>query len=92
MTSLNMIPIPNPEVVGRIVDNEAVLVIPGKGKVKVLNEAGARIWALVDGSRSVKDIAGQIFNEFAVSRSDAEKDTLDFIQQLLVKDIIRRGG
>lgn len=92
MTSINMIPIPNPEVVGRVIDNEAVLVIPGKGKVKVLNEAGARIWALVDGSRSVKDIAGQIVSEYKVSQTQAEKDTLEFIQQLLAKDIVRRGG
>jgi hypothetical protein len=88
MLSVNKIPVPNPEVVGRIVDNEAVLVLPGKGEVKVLNEVGARIWSLVDGHRSVKEIAEQIFAEFKVSLPEAEQDVADFIQQLLDKGII----
>jgi hypothetical protein len=88
MLSVNKIPVPNPEVVGRIVDNEAVLVLPGKGEVKVLNEIGARIWSLVDGRRSIEEIAKQIFAEFKVSQPEAEQDVADFIQQLLVKGII----
>jgi hypothetical protein len=88
MLSVNKIPVPNPEVVGRIVDNEAVLVLPGKGEVKVLNEVGARIWSLVDGRRSIEEIAKQIFAEFKVSQPEAEQDVADFIQQLLVKGII----
>ena len=43
------IPQPNPEAIGRIVDREAVIVLPQKGKVKVLNEVGAAIWDLIDG-------------------------------------------
>lgn len=88
MLTLNIIPLPNPEVVGRIIDNEAVLVLPGKGEVKVLNEVGGRIWSLIDGQRSIKDIANDICREFKVSQSDAEGDTLIFLQQLWDKEII----
>ena len=88
MLTLNIIPLPNPEVVGRIIDNEAVLVLPGKGEVKVLNEVGGRIWSLIDGQRSIKDIAVDICREFKVSQSDAEGDTLIFLQQLWDKEII----
>jgi hypothetical protein len=80
--------VPNLQVAGRILDDEAVLVLPGKGEVKVLNEMGSRIWSLVDGHRSVKEIAGQIYTEFKVSQFEAEKDVLAFIQQLTEKDII----
>jgi len=92
MLTLNIIPLPNPEVVGRIVDDEAVLVLPGKGKVTVLNEVGGRIWSLINGQRSIKDIAGDICREFKVSQSDAERDTLIFLQQLWDKEIITIGG
>jgi hypothetical protein len=83
-----MIPLPNPEVVGRIIDDEAVLVQPGKGEAKVLNEVGGRIWSLIDGQRNIKDIAATINCEFNVSQSEAESDTLTFIQQLWDKEII----
>ena len=88
MLTLNIIPLPNHEVVGRIIDNEAVLVLPGKGEVKVLNEVGGRIWSLIDGQRSIKGIASDICREFKVSQSDAEGDTLIFLQQLWDKEII----
>jgi hypothetical protein len=88
MLSLNMIPLPNPEVVGRMIDNEAVLVLPGKGMIKVLNEVGGRIWTLIDGKQSVEAIAAKIHGEFKVSQSEAESDTLAFIQQLWDKEII----
>jgi hypothetical protein len=91
MLSVNMVPVPNPEVVGRIVDNEAVLVLPGKGEVKVLNEVGSLIWSLVDGRRSIKEIAAQINAEYKVSQPEAENDALAFIQQLMDKGIVASG-
>jgi len=91
MLSVNMVPVPNPEVVGRIVDNEAVLVLPGKGEVKVLNEVGSLIWSLVDGRRSIKEIATQINAEYKVSQPEAENDALAFIQQLMDKGIVASG-
>jgi hypothetical protein len=92
MVSVNSVPVPNQQVIGRIVDNEAVLVSPGKGEVKVLNEVGSRIWSLIDGQRSVEDIAGCICLEFKVSLVDAENDTMAFIRQLADKNIISIGG
>ena len=40
---LDSIPVMLPTVVGRVVDEEAVLVLPEQGQVKVLNQVGARI-------------------------------------------------
>jgi hypothetical protein len=40
---------------GRRLEHEAVVVLPDKGEVKVLNEVGAQIWALADGTRSVRN-------------------------------------
>ncbi len=72
----------------RIVDGEAVIVIPQKGVVTVLNETGSAIWQLLDGGKTVEDIMNIISSEFNVSREEAEKDTLDFIKELEEKDMV----
>jgi len=87
-------PIPDPVVVGRVMESdrpgetEAVLVIPSRGKVKVLNEVGTRIWKMVDGQRSVREIAAKIWEEYDVEQVEAEDDTLEFIKELVNKKVI----
>ena len=88
MISLENVPIQNPAVVGRIVSGEAVIVLPKKGQVKVLNEVGARIWSLIDGVRTVREIVAIIIIEFAVSEEEAKIDTREFLTQLAEREII----
>lgn len=83
-----IIPIPNPAVVARSVENEAVLLLPEQGQVRVLNEVGARIWQLVDGKRSIVDIAAVLSTEYEVALSDAETDTLAFLQLLAERGLV----
>jgi hypothetical protein len=56
--------------------------------VKVLNDVGAQIWALADGSRSVRDIAAALCNDYEVSSAMAEVDTLKFLTELQQKGLI----
>ncbi len=88
MLNLDSKPKPNASVQGRQLENEAVLVLPDKGEVKVLNEVGARIWALTDGRRSVRQIAATVSAEYNVAAAVAEADTLEFVQQLLAKGLV----
>lgn len=94
MISLDKIPIPKTGVVGRVLENqdpsktEAVIVLPEKGQVKVLNEVGTRIWSLIDGKRRLREIISIIVSEYQVNNEIAEKDTLAFIEELIQKDII----
>lgn len=87
MLTLDVYPAAAPGVVGRLVDDEAVLVLPARGEVKVLNEVGARIWELSDGNRTVREIARIICEEYAVEADAAEADTLAFL-----KDLLDRGA
>ncbi len=48
-----------------------------------LNEVGARVYELVDGKRSVRDIYAVIVDEFDVSAEQAEADVSQFVEQLL---------
>ena len=88
MISLDTIPIRNPNIIGRVVDNEAVLVIPDRGKIKVLNEVGASIWELIDGKRNIQAISVEICNQFEVEQSTAEIDSVNFITELLDRGIV----
>jgi len=72
----------------RIIDGEAVIVTPQKGVVTVLNETGSGIWQLLDGRNTVEDIINVISSEFSVSREEARKDTLCFIEELIEKDMV----
>jgi hypothetical protein len=85
---LEACPRPAAKARGRLLDREAVIVLPDRGEVKVLNEVGARIWALADGSRSVREIAAAIAGNYDVSPAQAEADTVMFLQELREKALI----
>lgn len=87
--NLESVPFQAPEVVGRTVKDEAILVMPEKGKVKVLNQSGARIWEMVDGRRSIRQIAAQICQEYEVEATEAEMDALAFIRDLVERGVLK---
>jgi len=88
MIPMNSYAVPNPAVAGRLVEGEAVLVLVEQGQVKVLNEVGARIWALADGARTLRQIAAALCDEYDVNQAQAEADTLGFVAQLAELGII----
>jgi hypothetical protein len=80
---------PLPGVVGQVIEGEAVLVLPERGEVKVLNPVGARIWQLADGHRTLGDIVAVICAEYAVEPAQAQADVLDFAAELARKGVVR---
>lgn len=88
MLNLDSKPKLNASVQGRQFENEAVLVLPDKGEVKVLNEVGTQIWQLADGCRTVREIATAIGADYAVPPPEIETDTLEFIAELAAKGIV----
>ena len=80
--------LPESGVVGQILKDEAVLLLPSQGEVKVLNAVGARIWSLIDGTRTIAQIAAALTVEYAVEQAQAEADTVAFIADLLRRNII----
>jgi len=77
----------DPSVVFRKVADEFILV-PIKQKasevesIYTMNDVASRIWELINGKRSLKDIKKIIIKEFEVSPEEAEKDLVDFSKQL----------
>lgn len=86
--TLDSYPAPADQARGRRLEHEAVVVLPGKGQVKVLNEVGAQIWLLADGSRTVREIVTAVCRDYDVSPDAAEADTLMFLTELQQKGLI----
>jgi hypothetical protein len=79
---LDSLPRQAPNVVSRQIEDEAVLVHPLQGKVRVLNAVGARVWELADGQRTVAEIAQTITTEYDVELPRAQADVLAFCDDL----------
>jgi hypothetical protein len=86
-SNLEKLYIKEPSVVFRKVAEEFILV-PIKQKagdvesIYTMNEAGGRIWELIDGVRRLNEIKDIIVEEFEVSPEEAEVDIFEFLQQL----------
>ena len=77
----------NPNVVAREIAGEQILVPIRKqaaetAAIYVLNETGARIWALMDGQRSLAEIRDALVQEYDVEPETAKADLLEIVQQL----------
>jgi hypothetical protein len=86
--TLSSYPAPAEHVRGRCLDREAVVVLPDRGEVKVLNEVGAQIWLLADGTRSVRDIVVALCAKYEAPFAVIEADTLKFLAELQHKGLI----
>ena len=82
------IPVRNPEIIGKLAEDEAVLVMPQKGQVKVVNEVGAVIWELIDGKRTIERIIEEIVSQFDVDHVTAETDVFNFISELNEREMV----
>ena len=57
-------------------------------KLRGLNATGARVWDLIDGVRSVEDIARALAAESGIDLSRALADVQAFVQLLLDRNLI----
>lgn len=83
MNWLEVQPDKHPHTASRLVDGEAVIVLPEQGKVKVLNAVGSRIWELADGTRPVRDIADLIQQEYEVDHDQVREEVVAFVEQMV---------
>jgi hypothetical protein len=74
-------------VVSRKIANEFILIpirqnVADLESIYTLNEVGARIWELMDGKMTMREIKEKIVEEFEVTVHEAEKDIAEYLQQL----------
>jgi coenzyme PQQ biosynthesis protein PqqD len=78
----------DPSVAWRVIQGEAVMVLPSTGKVHTLNAVGTRFWELVDGQRSLAEIAGQLEEEFEAPSETIATDCRRFASELAERRLL----
>jgi len=87
--ALNRIPVKAAHTASQVIDGEAVVLdIPGK-TLRGLNPVGSRIWELVDGTRTLTDIARVVAGEYARSESEVLRDVVIFLNELAERRVIQ---
>jgi len=76
------------DVAWRMIDGEAVIITPADSTMHTLNDVGTRIWELMTGKRSLKEVSQVLCAEFDVDESRAEKDTIWFVECLAKKGLV----
>lgn len=72
----------------RIVDGEAVMVLPATGKVHTLNAVGTRFWELIDGGRTLDEVAAQLAEEFDAPSERIATDCRAFAVELRERGLL----
>ena len=88
MNFMQQYPAPHPQTAGRVIDGEAVLILSDNSEVNVLNTVGTRIFELADGHHTVSMIVNTIVQEYDVSEEQAEKDTRNFLIQMVDRNVL----
>ncbi len=75
-----------PDLIWRLLDDNAVVVSPGAGEVRVLNQMGTVIWQLLVEENNTGDIENFLVTNYEVSQQQAKSDL-----QLFFDDLTERG-
>lgn len=94
---LDKIPQKNTELAWRVIDSETVIIpldeqTSDSEKINFLNETGTRIWELIDGKNSIKDIVVMIVKEYEIDEEEGKKEVINFIKKLERKNLVKLGG
>jgi len=85
------------DVVARIIEDELIIVplVAGIGdmddELYTMNETGKAIWLLLDGEKSLRDIAGDLATEFDAPPGQIEKDVLGLMTELVHRKMVVVG-
>lgn len=92
-----MHPRQRPDLTGRTVDGEAVLLDRNGGRVHQLNLTASFVWSKLDGSTSPHDVAVAVAEAFDVEPETAARDVAAILEQfrtlnLLEAEVNERRG
>ena len=92
MEILNKYPIKSNATASRVLEGEAVVVLPLESVVHTFDLVGTRIWELATGSNKLSKIINAIQDEFEVEADKAKQDAIEFIEELVSKNILTLSG
>jgi hypothetical protein len=77
-----------PDVLFRVVGDEAVLVNLNTEMYLGLNAVGARMWSLLGSSRSIEAACDALIEEYDVDAAELRRDLAVFVDQLLDQKLL----
>ncbi len=77
-----------PDLIWRLLDDNAVVVSPGIGEVRVLNQVGTVIWQLLVEENSPEEIEQYLVNHYEVSHDKAKSDLFQFFDDLANRGVV----
>ena len=86
--------VPSENVVARMIEDELIIVPLTSGigdaedELYTLNETGKAIWQLLDGKRTLHDVARALTAEFDCTEDEIEQDVLGLAEELLTRRIL----
>ncbi len=83
---------PSPDVVGRVVGGELVLLDLESATYFGLNEVGSRMWTLMGELGSLRQVCDAVSREYDVSRAQLERDLLALVRKLHDKGLLQVSG
>ncbi len=69
-------------VASRVIEGEAVLIVPARREAHVLNESGSAAWAMMDGSRTSDELASELARRYSLDPARAGRDVDSFLDNL----------
>lgn len=75
-------PKPNPNLIWRVVDGEAILLDTATGYHFSLDPIGTEIWQSLQASESIDDIVARIARTYAVDSNVVRADVAEFVNEL----------
>ena len=85
---MERVPKKNPDIIGKNVRGEMVLLNPLSGKYYGLNKVGCAFWEKVDGKRSLSEIVSLLLEDFNVEKERLIQDIEDLIKTLTENKLI----
>ena len=79
---------PNPSLADQMLGGKSVLLDYDNRRILGLNETGSRVWSLLDGSRTLREVCRAVAEEKAVSVEQVIEDVQPFIRQLVERELL----
>jgi len=75
----------------RRVENEVLIIASDSNSLTVLNETGARVWELLDGTRGRDELAQALSEEYLVDPPAARRDVDILLTELTSRGLVVEG-
>lgn len=77
-----------PGLLWRLLDDDAVVVSPQEGQVRVLNGVGTVVWQLLSEEKGIDEIASHLVSQYGISVEQAQDELEKFMNELSQRKMV----